>query len=798
MHFPSAEWGAVIQNLEEGIVAFDREMRVFHANKAALRLLGLRTERGFKGIKERLIEPEIRELVFAGVEVLNAPLTWKVPGEEEISLLRSFIPVIPEGGYEVRGAILLLKTGLVSAGPPEEGWLEWGRKYITQVTSSLHEAICFLDHEGRIIYANRTFLDLTGGRFRDVSGKPLPSVLKPVSRPLFLMEAVEKTFREGSWQGEFEIQTARGRKTLLATAARVRSDQDRDLGMAVLARDISERKSMEREMRWRNRELNLVYGLLELTASYHDLKDALRESLSRILPIMRAEAGAIYLRNRDSGELELATYQGLSYRSAKGLASGGEGVDLTERLMNSPQGVIVNQAAEGSGPYVLWGRRGELLSLAAVPISLRNRNVGLLMVGHKQPYHFDRNALSILLSLASQVGVVFELAELLEDLRGRLEELGRERDFSRALVDTMPSAVALLDRRGRFVYINQRFSELMGYLPDDVKDQPFSILLPTGERKRAMEDILNRERVGSVWREMGLKDRWGEVIPVLLTVAPRPYEGGKYSGVIVTISDLSQQRAAEREAEEIGEAARELSEELAGARDTLEHTDARKQAYLSMVYHEVTAPLKLIRRKLKELDAELDRLPREEARARLSWLSGEVGRLERLASDIRDVSAVERGRLRLRKRETDLRRITTRAVEEMRRVGSHPISCELPDRQFKGRVDAGRLEQVLKSLIDNAMKFSEAGSEVAVMLERRKGEAYWEVVDRGSGMDTRQVQNLKDLFAGRLRPEMEIEQGLGLFICNHIVRAHGGELGLESSLGRGTMVSLTIPLGDKK
>ena len=778
-------------------MVLDRDLRALDANKAALRLLGLSSLKGFRGIRERLIDAEIKELALSGVEVLNAPLAWTDANGEQANLLLSFIPLIPEGGHEVQGAILLLKPGLVSSVPPVESWLEWGRSYLNQVTSNLHEAICYLDREGRIVYANQTFEELAGGRFSEISGKPLASVLKPVSRPFFLMEVMEKTLRDGSWQGEFEIQTAAGKRVLLATVAQVRGDRGEDLGMAVLARDITERKLLENEMQWRNRELNLVYDLLQLTAGYHDVEDTLKESLSRILSIMRAEAGAIYLRDWASDELQLVAYQGLTYRSAKDLASGRGGTDLTRRVMGSSEGVIIKGESGSSAPHALWGRRGQLLSLAAVPIPSRDRSAGVLMVAHKQVSRFGEDDLSVLLSLASQIGVVFELAGLLGDLRYRLDELSRERDFSRALVDTMPSALALLDGRGRFTYVNQRFSELLLYAPDEIEGQPFTSLLPPGERKKTMGDIMIRERNASLWMELSLQAKDGEALPVLVTSTPRPLEGGEYQGVILTITDLSRQRAAEREVLKVEEAAEELSRELAGARDSLEYLHARKQAYLSMVHHEVAAPLKLIRERVRELEREIGELPPSEARARLKWLAREVGRLERLSYDIRDVSAAERGRLRLRRREVDLGEITSRAAEEMRLATESPLAVELPAGPLIGLADGGRIEQVLASLIDNAVKFSPPGSGVRVSLRREKDKARWEIEDRGSGMEPSQLQNLVDLLSGRGSPGVEMKGGLGLFICHHIIQAHRGDLRLQSEPGRGTLVSFSIPLERK-
>ena len=216
MHFHSSSWGSVIQNLEEGLVSFNRDMEVINANKAALKLMGLASLEAIEPLIEKIIDPEIRTLVLSGVEVLNVPLRCDLH-EEETNCLCSYIPVIPEGGAEVHGMIVLIKPGMVSSVPPVESWLEWGRRYINQVILNLREGVCYLDTKGRIIYANRTFKEMSNSSFEEISGQHIASVLKPTCRPLFLMEAVEKTVKEASWQGEFEVWCAECPRALLAT-----------------------------------------------------------------------------------------------------------------------------------------------------------------------------------------------------------------------------------------------------------------------------------------------------------------------------------------------------------------------------------------------------------------------------------------------------------------------------------------------------------------------------------------------------------------------------------------------------
>jgi len=776
LYYPSSSWGSVIQNLEEGVVTFNPAMETINANKSALKLLGSDSLADLESIAELIIKPEIKGLVLSGVEVLNVPVRWNVDEKEE-NYLCSYIPVIPEGGVEVHGLIVLIKPGLVSSVPPVESWLEWGRHYINQVISNLREGVCYLDAQGRIIYANHTFKEMSGGGFEDISGKHVASVLKPTCRPLFLMEAVEKTVKEGSWQGEFEVQTGGGRRVLLATSAKISSEEGKDLGIAIFARDITERKWLENEMQSRNQELSLVYDLLHLTTAYQDLENGLKQLLARILSIVRAEAGVIYVCDRNTYEPQLVTYQGLTYQSARALASGKEGKPLTKKVMQSARGLIINRE-QGESQSLLSGRRGALLSLAAVPISSMSRDAGVLMVGHKESGHFGDKELRVLLSLASQIGIVFELAGLVDDLQSRLEELGQERDFSRALVDSMPSALALLDNRARVVYTNQRFSELLGYSLKEVENISFNSLIVPGERKRIMGDIMTRERSRGVWADASLVDKWGDTLAVLLTSTPRPFESGGYSGAIVTITDVSEQRAREREAQEIGETAKGLSRELAGARDSRQLLDSRKEAYLSMVHYEVTRPLRNAREEIGNLEKGIADIPSGEVRSRLKRLGRTLRRLERLAGDIQDATGMEKGRLRLRRRELDLCDMTSRVIDDLSVSQGRNISLDLPDKAIIGRADKMRMEQALMCVLDYAAEYSPPGPGVKVTLKRQENQAHWEIENGSEGPSP---------------PAIESNESLSLLICRHIIEAHGGSMRLESSAGR-SATCFSVPL----
>jgi len=346
------------------------------------------------------------------------------------------------------------------------------------------------------------------------------------------------------------------------------------------------------------------------------------------------------------------------------------------------------------------------------------------------------------------------------------------------LVDSMPSALALLDNRARVVYTNQRFSELLGYSLKEVENISFNSLIVPGERKRIMGDIMTRERSRGVWADASLVDKWGDTLAVLLTSTPRPFESGGYSGAIVTITDVSEQRAREREAQEIGETAKGLSRELAGARDSRQLLDSRKEAYLSMVHYEVTRPLRNAREEIGNLEKGIADIPSGEVRSRLKRLGRTLRRLERLAGDIQDATGMEKGRLRLRRRELDLCDMTSRVIDDLSVSQGRNISLDLPDKAIIGRADKMRMEQALMCVLDYAAEYSPPGPGVKVTLKRQENQAHWEIENGSEGPSP---------------PAIESNESLSLLICRHIIEAHGGSMRLESSAGR-SATCFSVPL----
>jgi signal transduction histidine kinase len=219
-----------------------------------------------------------------------------------------------------------------------------------------------------------------------------------------------------------------------------------------------------------------------------------------------------------------------------------------------------------------------------------------------------------------------------------------------------------------------------------------------------------------------------------------------------------------------------------------------KSDFVAIASHELRTPLTGIRGFASLLMDNFDALSLEEVREYLSIIDGQSKRLVRLVEDLLVVSRLEAGRLRLKVEEVQLRpflqNLVASFVDESER-----ISLNGPDEPATVRIDADRVEQILRNLVQNALKFSPSDKEVTVSARRSAKGVDFEVADRGVGIPADELANIFDRFhqagdGGRRERE---GVGLGLYIAKRLLEEMGGEITVDSTPGQGATFRIRIP-----
>ncbi len=238
-------------------------------------------------------------------------------------------------------------------------------------------------------------------------------------------------------------------------------------------------------------------------------------------------------------------------------------------------------------------------------------------------------------------------------------------------------------------------------------------------------------------------------------------------------------------------------EELREARQVAEDANRSKGRFLGVVSHELRTPLHAIVGLVSLLDnSTLD----VDQRHQLGGIHIAARRLERLVDDLLDFTRLEAGALELAATSFELRAALDELEETFAgRAASQGLELrrrETPDLPEWVCGDSDRLLQVLSNLMDNAVKFTEQGH-VGLLVDRRsKTTVRFRVVDSGPGVRAEDRDRIFERFerlggaSGTVSPGV----GLGLAISRELVRMMGGELTVESALGRGSAFSFTIPL----
>ncbi len=225
---------------------------------------------------------------------------------------------------------------------------------------------------------------------------------------------------------------------------------------------------------------------------------------------------------------------------------------------------------------------------------------------------------------------------------------------------------------------------------------------------------------------------------------------------------------------------------------TQEAVSAR-DAVLAIVAHDLRNPLSTIRIAVSLLRT--DGLDPAAASRTLDAIERASGRAERLIEDLLDVHRIDEGTLSLVRRDVPARSLVTEAVESqagLARASSLQLRAELPASSAHVRADRDRVLQVFENLIGNALKFTRAGGTITVSLEEARDEVVFRVRDTGAGLTPAEVAHAFDRSWDRPRRDRS-GPGLGLMICQGIVRAHGGRIWVESAPGSGTTFSFSIP-----
>lgn len=352
-------------------------------------------------------------------------------------------------------------------------------------------------------------------------------------------------------------------------------------------------------------------------------------------------------------------------------------------------------------------------------------------------------------------------------------------------------AMRLTDAEGTVLKVNAAYCQLTGKSREELEGHSFAVVYAAERREHILETFrrrfAERELERRFEREVTFWDgrrRWVELTTSYLEQGGRPL-------VLNIIRDITERKQTERA--------------LAEARDRAEAASRAKSAFLASISHEIRTPMNGILG-LAGLLLDLDLTDKQREYAEGIRVSAEA--LLELINDILDFSRIEAGKLTIEPAPFDLSLLLDDVGMLLGpQAGAKGLELVVRcDPQAPRRLigDAGRIRQILINLVGNAVKFTESGHVIVQARgERRGAEALLEVAveDTGIGIAKEQIPRLFVEFSQveTRRARKYGGTGLGLAICKRLADAMGGQIDVQSELGRGSTFTLrlTLPIDEQ-
>jgi signal transduction histidine kinase len=498
-----------------------------------------------------------------------------------------------------------------------------------------------------------------------------------------------------------------------------------------------------------------------------DLDEILDGALETTLDVVGVDAGEVFLINEDTGELFLHAQRGLSEAFVADETIIGDGECLCGLAATSERAVVATDIAAHparSRPACL---REGFRSLLCLPLRARGDVLGLLNVQSRTPRQFTSNDEELLTAIGNQIGIAIANAQLIDDAEKRRATLD-------SVVSSMVEGLILIDRRGAITYVNPFAEEML--------DLPAHTLF--GQTLAALElsigDRLATPAQSSSPLSMAEKDPRDSPGVEFSLAEPRP------RAIQARFFDIHDATGEELG---LGLLLRDITRE--------KELDEMKSQLLSTVSHELRTPLASIKgfaTTLLREDVQWDDASRREF---LSIIDEESDRLSELIGNLLDMSRIEAGTLRVDPEPIDLAPILQGTASEFQvMTREHRFQVQLPPVLPLVLADPRRARQVLRNLVENAVKYSPEGGPVSITAQVMPDSVQVTVADQGLGIDREHLDSVFHRFyqVDSASTRQVGGSGLGLSICKAIVEAQGGEIWAESEMGLGSTFHFTLPL----
>ena len=454
-------------------------------------------------------------------------------------------------------------------------------------------------------------------------------------------------------------------------------------------------------------------------------------------------------------------------------------------------------------------------SLLIVPLRTGDETIGSLTLASTKPVAYREQDMWIAQLLALQVAIALKNTALFDDAKKRISQIELVNEIAEKLTSTL-ELDELLTSAAETIRKNFNYFDVTIFLLNPHEGEAVLVahsgnyidFLPHGYRQRLSEGIIGW--VASHGQRLLIND---------VTQDPR-YMAYEYHSTkselavpilieneivgVVNVEDTKLHAFDETDAivletlcDQLGSAIKnaKLYKEVKRANAKLTDLDKMKSDFLGIVSHDFRSPLASIILAAKALLKRSESMDTRRLNEYLTIIVDQANKLSHLAEDTLSIIKMESGQLNYYFKVVNVERLVKDAASLVNFSRRHSIEHYIDSSVSYIRGDQSKLRQVVQNLLSNAVKYSPKGGVIKVRVEDYSADQLLiSVSDEGIGIPAEYTDRLFQKFS-RVDTEEAREikgSGLGLWICKEIVRAHGGNIWVESTSGKGSVFSFTL------
>ena len=335
--------------------------------------------------------------------------------------------------------------------------------------------------------------------------------------------------------------------------------------------------------------------------------------------------------------------------------------------------------------------------------------------------------------------------------------------------------IIVLDPLGKITYVNQSFEKMTHKSQKELLETLFRNYISEDyvyiSQQLFMKSRKTKEMIVHVEMEL-VADNY--LCPIELSISPL-YEEETFAGYVCTVQDIKERKKFENE---------------------IKKSERLKTEFMNIAAHELKSPVTPIKGYLELIISDKEVNDKIKKWAKISLRNSE--RLLYLVNDILDVSRLDNDTMKFEMRKIDSQELIDEIIEDFKpAIESKKLTLETDIQSPLPSIlgDYHRLNQVLKNLFTNAIKFTDEGA-IKLSATHSNKELKIIVEDSGIGMNEVDVKNIFEKFyqAETCDSRKHEGTGLGLFICKEILKKHNGAISVESKRGIGSTFTITLPI----